>query len=121
MMFCLFYDKKLPDGTISNMPWRKTGVKYTNNEIYLDIIEEVDATLDRHGGVVQLEVGGSIQANSMLSGVPDLCLAFANPELIDDCSFHPCVRYTRFDRDRLVSFVPPDGQFELMRYRCVVS
>lgn len=23
----------LPDGTISNMPWRKTGVKYTQNEV----------------------------------------------------------------------------------------
>jgi AP-3 complex subunit mu len=33
----------LPDGTISNMPWRKTGVKYAQNEIYLDIIEEIDA------------------------------------------------------------------------------
>jgi len=27
------------------------------------------------------------------------------------------VRYTRFEQDRVVSFVPPDGTFELMRYR----
>jgi len=40
-----------------------------------------------------------------------------DPGLIDDCSFHPCVRYNRFERDRIVSFVPPDGAFELMRYR----
>jgi AP-3 complex subunit mu len=52
-----------------------------------------------------------------LSGVPDLTLTFVDPELIDDCSFHPCVRYNRFERDRVVSFVPPDGIFELMRYR----
>lgn len=38
-------------------------------------------------------------------------------QVIDDCSFHPCVRYGRFEKDRVVSFVPPDGQFELMRYR----
>ncbi len=31
----------LPDGTISSMPWRKAGVKYTQNEVYFDIIEEV--------------------------------------------------------------------------------
>ena len=85
----------LPDGTISNMPWRKTGVKYTQNEIYLDIIEEIDAIVDRHGTPVTSEVSGFIIVNSMLSGVPDLSLSFANPGLIDDCSFHPCVRYNR--------------------------
>jgi AP-3 complex subunit mu len=26
-------------------------------------------------------------------------------------------RYNRFERDKVVSFVPPDGHFELMRYR----
>ena len=40
-----------------------------------------------------------------------------DPTLIDDCSFHPCVRYNRYERDQVVSFVPPDGAFELMRYR----
>ena len=108
---------ELPDGTISNMPWRKTGVKYNQNEIYLDIIEEIDAIVDRHGITVAAEVNGQIAANSQLSGVPDLGLAFSNPDLLDDCSFHPCVRYNRFDRDRVVSFVPPDGVFELMKYR----
>ena len=107
----------LPDGTISNMPWRKTGVKYAQNEIYLDIIEEIDAIVDRNGQIISSEVSGVIAANSRLSGVPDLALSFANPGLIDDCSFHPCVRYTRFERDKIVSFVPPDGPFELMRYR----
>jgi len=107
----------LPDGTISSMPWRKSGVKYAQNDIYLDIIEEVDAIVDRSGQVVSSEVTGTIVANSRLSGIPDLCLSFLDPEVINDCSFHPCVRYNRFERDRVVSFVPPDGTFELMRYR----
>ena len=107
----------LPDGTISSMPWRKSGVKYAQNEIYLDIIEEVDAVVYRKGQVVSSEVSGAIVANSRLSGIPDLCLSFLDPEVIKDCSFHPCVRYTRFEQDRVVSFVPPDGTFELMRYR----
>ncbi|KAJ1398956.1 clathrin assembly complex, medium subunit, partial [Ochromonadaceae sp. CCMP2298] len=107
----------LPDGTISNMPWRKTGVQYSQNEIYLDIIEEIDAIVDRHGQVITSEVNGVIAANAKLSGVPDLTLSFSDPGVIDDCSFHPCVRYSRFERDKVVSFVPPDGVFELMRYR----
>ena len=36
---------------------------------------------------------------------------------LDDCQFHQCVRLGKFDTDRTISFVPPDGEFELMRYR----
>jgi len=40
--------------------------------------------------VISAEVSGFIFANSRLSGVPDLALAFVDPHVIDDCSFHPC-------------------------------
>ncbi len=82
----------LPTGTISNMPWRKTDVKYSQNEIYIDIIEEVDAIIDRNGQIVSSEVSGSLVGNCRLSGVPDLELTFVDPSVVDDCSFHPCVR-----------------------------
>ncbi|KAL7442726.1 hypothetical protein ACHAXH_006070 [Discostella pseudostelligera] len=107
----------LPKGTVSNMPWRKAGVSHPNNEIYIDIVEEIDAIISSTGVVISSDVSGNIQAQSNLSGVPDLLLTFNDPSLIDDCSFHPCVRYSRFEKDRIVSFVPPDGCFELMRYR----
>lgn len=107
----------LPNGTISNMPWRKSGVKYSQNEVYVDIVEEVDAIVDHAGRVVWSDVSGSIQVQCHLSGVPDLLLTFKDPDLIDDCSFHPCVRYGRYEADKVLSFVPPDGNFELMKYR----
>jgi AP-2 complex subunit mu-1 len=34
---------------------------------------------------------------------------------LDDCQFHQCVKLGRFDSDRTISFIPPDGEFELMR------
>jgi AP-2 complex subunit mu-1 len=34
---------------------------------------------------------------------------------LDDCQFHQCVRLGKFDTDRSISFIPPDGEFELMR------
>jgi AP-2 complex subunit mu-1 len=40
---------------------------------------------------------------------------------IDDCSFHQCVKLGKFDQDRTVSFVPPDGEFQLMAYRITES
>lgn len=32
-----------------------------------------------------------------LSGMPDLTLTFVNPRLFDDVSFHPCVRFKRWE------------------------
>ena len=34
---------------------------------------------------------------------------------IDDCTFHQCVRLSKFDSERSISFIPPDGEYELMR------
>lgn len=36
---------------------------------------------------------------------------------LEDVKFHQCVRLSRFDNDRTISFIPPDGDFELMSYR----
>lgn len=104
-------------GTLPNIPWRRSGVKHNPNEIYLDIIEEIDCVIDTIGNVVSFELAGFIQVLSKLSGIPDLMLTFKDTNIIDDCSFHPCVRYTRYEKDNIVSFVPPDGNFQLMRYR----
>ncbi|KAI7851575.1 Adaptor-related protein complex 3 mu 1 subunit [Circinella umbellata] len=106
---------------LSTIPWRKAGVKYTQNEIYFDIVEEIDATIAQNGTVVSCEAHGNVVANCRLSGMPDLTLSFINPRVIDDVSFHPCVRYRKWESDKVLSFVPPDGHFKLMSYRAELT
>ena len=36
---------------------------------------------------------------------------------LEDVKFHQCVRLFSFERDRTISFIPPDGVFELLSYR----
>ena len=31
--------------------------------------------------------------------------------------FHQCVKLPKFDKERSITFIPPDGNFELMTYR----
>lgn len=50
----------LPTGQLSNVPWRRSGVKYTNNEAYFDVTEEVDAIIDKSGGTVAAEIQGYV-------------------------------------------------------------
>lgn len=60
------------------------------------------------GGLSQLSSnGGRSKATKAAAGSVSL----------EDCQFHQCVKLGKFDQDRIISFVPPDGEFELMRYR----
>ena len=67
--------------------------------------------------VISSSIFGTVETLCKLSGMPDLTLRWNNPRLFDDASFHPCVRLSKYEMDRVVSFVPPDGQFTLMKYR----
>jgi AP-2 complex subunit mu-1 len=47
-----------------------------------------------------------------------ICLLFFSNRAsvaIDDCQFHQCVKLTKFDTEHAISFIPPDGEYELMR------
>lgn len=36
---------------------------------------------------------------------------------IDDIKFHQCVKLAKYNKERAITFIPPDGSFELMTYR----
>jgi AP-3 complex subunit mu len=50
----------LPTGQLSNIPWRRSGVKYTNYEAYFDVIEEIYAIIDVNGSVIMCEIQGYV-------------------------------------------------------------
>jgi len=109
--------EELPVDSGPNLPWRKRGVHYNVNSIYFDIIEEIDCTIGNGGEVVSCEIRGMLQCNSKLSRNPDVSVSFNNGWLIEDFTLHPCARISRFERERVLSFVPPDGPSTLMKYR----
>ncbi|KAL7981326.1 hypothetical protein Chor_002222 [Crotalus horridus] len=91
--------EQLPTGQLSVVPWRRTSVKYTNNEAYFDVIEEIDAIIDKSGSTITAEIQGVIDACVKLTGMPDLTLSFM-----------------RWESERILSFIPPDGNFRLLSY-----
>lgn len=115
--------------------WRRSDIKYRKNEAFVDVIESVNLLMSQKGTVLRSDVTGQIMMRAYLSGTPeckfglnDKVLLDKDPQKassskrskaveIDDCQFHQCVKLGRFDTDRTISFIPPDGEFELMRYR----
>ncbi|XP_005737083.1 adaptor related protein complex 1 subunit mu 3 [Pundamilia nyererei] len=82
------------------------------------------------GSVLRSEIVGSIKLKVVLSGMPELRLGLNDKVLfeltgreksktveLEDVKFHQCVRLSRFENDRTISFIPPDGESELMSYR----
>ncbi|XP_046841058.1 AP-3 complex subunit mu-2-like [Xenia sp. Carnegie-2017] len=41
---------------------------------------------------------------------------FYKSSFLEDVSFHPCLRFRRWESERILSFVPPDGPFRLISY-----
>ncbi|KAI5061115.1 hypothetical protein GOP47_0023620 [Adiantum capillus-veneris] len=107
----------LPIATASNWPWRGTDLKYSNNEVYFDLVEEMDVIVNRDGFLMKYEVYGEIHVIARLSGVPELTVNFANASILSDVRFHPCVQFRPWETHQVLTFVPPDGEFKLMRYR----
>lgn len=40
---------------------------------------------------------------------------------LEDLKFHQCVRLSKFENEKIISFIPPDGDFDLMNYRLTTS
>ncbi|MCJ1282747.1 hypothetical protein MMC26_002072 [Xylographa opegraphella] len=106
------------------IPWRRANVRYTSNELYVDIIETLSVTLAPSGRPLAAFANGSIAFTSKISGVPDLLLTLSVPggkQAVDKVFelpvFHPCVRLARWrENPGELSFVPPDGKFMLAGY-----
>ncbi|KAL4421936.1 hypothetical protein ABPG77_007878 [Micractinium sp. CCAP 211/92] len=96
--------------------WRKEGLRYKKNEVFLDVIETVNMLMSAQGSVLRCDVQGRLVMKAFLSGMPDIKLGLNDK--LEDVTFHPCVNLGRFNAEKVVSFVPPDGEFELMKYRC---
>ncbi|KAF9011599.1 clathrin adaptor, mu subunit [Hymenopellis radicata] len=106
--------------------WRRGDVKYKKNEAFVDVVETVNLSMSAKGTVLRADVDGHIQMRAYLSGTPNLVIdksekGMSDAVELDDCRFHQCVRLNDFDADRSISFIPPDGEFELMRYRATTN
>ncbi|CEP60402.1 Apm1p LALA0_S01e10000g [Lachancea lanzarotensis] len=127
-----------PSQLTKSVSWRPEGIVYKKNEAFLDVVESINMLISANGQVLRSEILGKVRVKSHLSGMPDLKLGLndkgifssdnsadkpgestgkrANIEL-EDLKFHQCVRLSKFENEKIITFIPPDGDFELMNYR----
>lgn len=121
-----------PVAVTNAVSWRSEGIRHRKNEIFLDVVESLNLLVNSNGTVLHSEIVGAIKMKSFLSGMPELKLGLNDKVMfeatgrtmtrgkaveLEDIKFHQCVRLARFENDRTISFIPPDGEFDLMTYR----
>ncbi|KAF7352508.1 Clathrin adaptor, mu subunit [Mycena venus] len=125
-------------------PWvmdlRGTDIKYKykKNEVFVDVEETVNLSMSAKGVtpfptafLPLISIPGTVlraNVDGHIKGRPE-CKFVVNDKLargergandtveLEDCRFHQCVQRNVFDATREINFIPPDGEFELMRYR----
>ena len=120
-----------PIAVTNAVSWRSEGIRYRKNEVFLDVVESLNLLVSSTGNVLRSEILGAVKMKCYLSGMPELRLGLNDKVMfettgratrgkaieMEDVKFHQCVRLSRFENDRTISFIPPDGEFELMSYR----
>lgn len=110
--------------TAPALPWRRSNVRHTSNELYADVVETLNVTLAPSGRPLAAFANGTIAFTSKVSGIPDITMNLTSPSgkhnlasVIDLPVFHPCVRLAKWkEQPGVLSFVPPDGRFILSGY-----
>ncbi|KAM9922533.1 hypothetical protein OXX59_005763 [Metschnikowia pulcherrima] len=130
-----------PNAVTNAVSWRKDGIVYKKNEAFLDVVESINMLINAKGQVLNSEILGEIKMKSKLSGMPDLRLGLNDKGIfsagldddddtasesapgsskkieMEDIKFHQCVRLSKFENERIITFIPPDGEFTVMSYR----
>lgn len=119
-----------PPALTTAVSWRPEGIKHRKNEVFLDVVESVNVLVAANGRVLRSEIVGAIKMRTFLTGMPELRLGLNDKVQfssggthsrdaieMEDVNFHQCVRLSRFESDKTISFIPPDGAFELLSYR----
>ena len=129
--FRLAVKKKITTEVINNQVSRAPGIKYQVNQAFVDVTERVSSLISHKGEMLRSDIIGVITMKTMLSGMPVLKLGLNEKSYfditgkkasgktieMDDFKFHNCVDINKFEAERVIEFIPPDGFFTLMNYR----
>jgi len=92
--------------------WRREGIKYRNNEVFIDVQETISLQISSTGQTLRSEINGKVLMKALLSGMPE-CKFGLNDKLtmekevnasssvltksssveLDDCNFHRFASY----------------------------
>ncbi|CRG94602.1 adaptor complexes medium subunit family [Plasmodium gallinaceum] len=102
--------------------WRVNNNNVSSNEIYIDVIENVNCIVNKFNKIIHYCVEGNVVINATVKGSPLIKLYINNIDL-NKCNFHFTVNYSKLiNRKKLkkdenvIYFVPLSHEFVLLQY-----
>jgi AP-1 complex subunit mu len=65
---------RVPTAITNAISWRKEGIYYPENKVYLDVIEQINLICGSNGKTIHSEIIGTIKVNCRLSEMPGIQL-----------------------------------------------
>lgn len=113
--------------------FRKGTNKYDKNKIEINIVEQLNISIDKNGSLIKNEIIGEVKVIPRLSDFPYIDLGIDYPfaydkeyEIqdvprkcleIEEIKFHQCLKVSSFESFTSLFFLSPDDEFVLMTYK----
>ncbi|GAW82679.1 clathrin coat assembly protein AP50 [Plasmodium gonderi] len=108
-----------------NVYWRSNNIVYSCNEIYVDVIENVNCVLNKNNRIIHFSVQGNVIVNCTITGSPLIKLYFNKNIDLKLCHLHFTVNYNMLIRKSILNqeeeknaihFVPMNEEYMIMQY-----
>lgn len=73
--------KQLTSQATGNCSWRAENIVHKKNEVYIDIVENINVLMSQKGNILRADVAGAVQVKALLSGMPE-CKFGMNDKLL---------------------------------------
>ena len=73
----------VPTAASNAVSWRNDGIKHQKNEVFLDVVENLNILVSNNGTVLKSEIIGHLKMRCALTGMPELKLGLNDKTLFE--------------------------------------
>lgn len=102
--------------------WRVSNNSISSNEIYIDLIENVNCVVNEQNKVVHYGVVGNVTVNANMNGCPVIKMYIKNLNL-NECTYHFTVNYSKMrkhkklnKKENVIYFTPLNKEYTVLKY-----
>ena len=77
----------------------------------------MDGIVNASGAPLSLDVHGTLECSALLSGIPELVVKLSHPTMVEYPAWHKCIQQRDWHENRILRFIPPDGDSRLGEFR----
>ena len=107
----------LPPEALTSINWRAPDISHIMAKSTISLKEYIMCIASEDGLVKTAALTGRVMAETLIGGMPECSVTFADPSIILDASLIRNVSLQQWNRDHSLVFVPVDGVQDVCSYK----